>query len=186
MDVKCGPLAYGGVGANMTVVFGDDGISSGQTQPAPSLFGSEIRIEDLRENFCWDAATVVSNEDPDIVGLVNASWAKMATPKSDLPWNSTTRAARLHACAGDVDRLLDQFDSHLSPLRTGMVSTDFRLRAVRTGDGDRRLAGELRSVQALAAAQPAIPASPCPMRGAFEIRDNTSRTTSHAGTARLR
>src|SRR5437879_4719001 len=67
MDVKCGPLAYGGVGANMTLVFGDDGISSGQTQPAPSLFGSEIRIEDLRENFCWDAATVVSNEDPDIL-----------------------------------------------------------------------------------------------------------------------
>ena len=87
--------------------------------------------------------------------------------KSDLPWNSPTKVARLHAWAEDVDRLLDQFDSHLSPLRTGMVSTDFRLRAVRTGDGDRRLAGELRSVQALAAAQPAIPASPCPMRGAF-------------------
>src|SRR6266496_1697607 len=33
--------------------------------------------------------------------------------------------------------LLDQFDSHLSPLRTGMVSIDlFRLRAVRIGDGE--------------------------------------------------
>src|SRR5437879_3536362 len=67
-----------------------------------------------------------------------------------------------------------------------MGSRSFRLRAVRIGDGDRRLAGELRSVQVVAAAQPAIPASPYPMRGAFWIRDNTSRTTSHAGTARLR
>src|SRR5947207_7933933 len=67
MDVKCGPLAYGGVGANMTVMFGDYGISSRQPQPAPSLFGGEIRIENLRENFCRDAATVVSNKDPDIL-----------------------------------------------------------------------------------------------------------------------
>ena len=36
-----------------------------------------------------------------------------------------------------------------------MGSRSFRLRAVRIGDGDRRLAGERRSVQALAAAQPA-------------------------------
>jgi hypothetical protein len=87
----------------------------------------------------------------------------------------------------DVDRLLgDQFDPHLSVLRTGMSSRSFTLRAVRIGDGDRRLAGLLRSVQALAAAQPAIPASPYPMRGTFWIRDNTSRTTSNAGTATLR
>jgi hypothetical protein len=80
---------------------------------------------------------------PDTVGLVNSSGAKMAAPKSDPPRNWTTRATPLHdRCAEDVDRLLeDQFDSHLSPLRTGMSSRSFRLRAVRIGDGDRRLAG---------------------------------------------
>ena len=36
--------------------------------------------------------------------------------------------------AQDVDRLLeDHFDSHLSPLRTGIGSRSSRLRAVRTG-----------------------------------------------------
>jgi hypothetical protein len=54
------------------------------------------------------------------------------------------RERRAFTCrrAQDVDRLLeDQFDSHLSPLRTGIGSRSFRLRAVRTGDGDRRLVG---------------------------------------------
>src|SRR6266513_5817559 len=104
--------------------------------------------------------------------MVEDGYAKIRSP-----WNSTTRSARDQAPSRrDVDRLLeDQFDSHLSPLRTGIGSRSFRLRAVRTGDGDRRLAGLLRSVQALAAAQPAIPACPYPMRGAFYIRDVLSR-----------
>jgi hypothetical protein len=67
MDVEGGSMAYGGVGADMTVVFGDYGISSGQTQPAPGRFSGEVRIENLRENFCRDAATVVSNKDPDVL-----------------------------------------------------------------------------------------------------------------------
>src|SRR5438552_18824978 len=99
---------------------------------------------------------VNAGHNPPIVGLVNCRLA-MAAPKSDLSWNSPTRAARLHGWAGDADWLLNQFDSHLSPLRTGMVSTDSRLRAVRIGDGDRRLAGELPRVEVLAAAQPANP-----------------------------
>ena len=87
--------------------------------------------------------TGIAGELKPIVGLVNSSWAKMAAPKSDPPRNWTTRATPLHdRCAEDVDRLLeDQFDSHLSPLRTGMSSRSFRLRGVRIGDGDRRLAG---------------------------------------------
>ena len=36
---------------------------------------------------------------------------------------------------------LDQFNAHLSPLGTVMGSRRFRLRAVHTGDGDRRLVG---------------------------------------------
>src|SRR6266513_1062158 len=76
--------------------------------------------------------------------MVEDGYAKIRSP-----WNSTTRSARDQAPSRrDVDRLLeDQFDSHLSPLRTGIGSRSFRLRAVRTGDGDRRLAGVLRSVR---------------------------------------
>src|SRR5439155_23721963 len=78
--------------------------------------------------------------------MVEDGYAKIRSP-----WNSTTRSARDQAPSRrDVDRLLeDQFDSHLSPLRTGIGSRSFRLRAVRTGDGDRRLAGLLRSVRGL-------------------------------------
>ena len=77
------------------------------------------------------------------VGLVNSSWSKMAMPKSDHPGiRLRERRATTRSCAEDVDRLLaDQFDSRWSTLRTGMGSRGFRLRAVRTGDGDRRLAG---------------------------------------------
>jgi toxin ParE1/3/4 len=77
------------------------------------------------------------------VGLVNSAWSQMAMPKSDyrgIPLRD--RRATTRRRAEDVDRLLeDQFDSHLFPLHTGMGSRSFRLRAVRTCDGDRRLAG---------------------------------------------
>ena len=78
-----------------------------------------------------------------IVGLVNSGWVKMATRSPIYP-GIRLRERRAFTCrrAEDVDRLLeDQFDSHLSPLRTGIGSRSFRLRAVRIGDGDRRLAG---------------------------------------------
>lgn len=43
------------------------------------------------------------------------------------------RAPRLYAWAGDVDRPLDEFDSHSSPLHTGMGSRS-SLEALRDGD----------------------------------------------------
>jgi len=56
---------------HLTVVFSDYGISGGQTQPAPSLFGGEVGIENLRENFRRDAATVISNYYPDILACAD-------------------------------------------------------------------------------------------------------------------
>ncbi len=65
---------------------------------------------------------------------------KMATRSRIYPGiRLQERRAFMCRRAEDVDRLLDdQLDSHLSPLRTGIGSRSFRLRAVRTGDGDRR------------------------------------------------
>src|SRR5713226_6024014 len=71
MDVKCAPLAYGRVGADMTLMFCDYGISSGQTKPAPGLLCGEVRIENPRENFWRDAAAIVSNEDPDVLAGID-------------------------------------------------------------------------------------------------------------------
>src|SRR5437660_944258 len=59
----------------------------------------------------------------------------MATPNPIYP-GIRLRERYASARGPDVDRPLDQFDSHLSPLRTGMGSRSFRLRAVRIGDGE--------------------------------------------------
>jgi hypothetical protein len=64
-------------------------------------------------------------------------------PKSDLPWNSIARAARLHVPSrprrGSPLRRSIRFT--LVPVAHGNRLRSFRLRAVRTGDGDRRLVG---------------------------------------------
>ena len=77
------------------------------------------------------------------VGLVDSGWVKIATRSPIDPGiRLRERRASTRRRVENVDRLLeDQFDSHLSPLRTGIGSRSFRLRAVRTGDGDHRLVG---------------------------------------------
>jgi hypothetical protein len=54
-----------------------------------------------------------------IVGLVNSSWRRWLRRNPIYP-GIRLRERRASAWAGDVDRPLEQFDSHLSPLRTGV------------------------------------------------------------------
>jgi hypothetical protein len=53
------------------------------------------------------------------VGLVNSSWRRWLH-RNPIYHGIRLREWRASAWAGDVDRLLEQFDSHLSPLRTGL------------------------------------------------------------------
>jgi hypothetical protein len=62
-------------------------------------------------------ATWEARADP-IVGLVNSSWRRWLR-RNPIYHGIRLREWRASAWAGDVDRPLDQFDSHLSPLRTG-------------------------------------------------------------------